>query len=130
MQRGLAEVIVGYRRDLEVGPIVMLGMGGITAEISRSRTVRLAPITLATAHEMIGEVRELAILCGFRNLPRGDIDALAASLRAISLLAHVESAHGDRCRDQPADREAGRRRCRRRRRTGRIRKVERKVKVD
>jgi len=91
MQRGLAEVIVGYRRDLEVGPIVMLGMGGITAEISRSRTVRLAPITLATAHEMIGEVRELAILCGFRNLPRGDIDALAASLRAISLLAHVES---------------------------------------
>ena len=53
--------------------------------------MRLAPITLATAHEMIGELRELAILCGFRNLPRGDIDALAASLRAISLLAHVAS---------------------------------------
>jgi acyl-CoA synthetase (NDP forming) len=91
MERGLAEVIVGYRKDPEVGPIVMLGMGGITAEIAKSVTVRIAPITLATAHEMIDEVRELAVLRGFRNLPRGDIGALAQTLRAISLLAHIES---------------------------------------
>ena len=91
MERGLAEVIVGYRRDPEVGPIVLLGMGGITAEITRSVAVRIAPITLGTAREMIDEVRELAVLRGFRNLPRGDVGALAHALRAMSLLAHVES---------------------------------------
>ena len=91
MERGLAEVIVGYRRDPEVGPVVLLGMGGITAEITRSVAVRVAPITVATAHEMIDEVRELAVLRGFRNLPRGDIEALARAVRAISLLAHVAS---------------------------------------
>jgi hypothetical protein len=87
MERGLAEVIVGYRRDPEVGPVVMLGAGGVTAEIKRSYCVRLAPVNLATATEMIEEVPELAILRGFRNLPRGDCAALARAIRAMSLLA-------------------------------------------
>jgi acyl-CoA synthetase (NDP forming) len=36
MERGLAEVIVGYRRDAEVGPTVLLGIGGIMAELKRA----------------------------------------------------------------------------------------------
>jgi succinyl-CoA synthetase beta subunit len=91
MERGLAEVIVGYRRDPEVGAIVLLGMGGVTAEITKSIAVRIAPVTLATASEMIEEVRELAVLRGYRNLPRGDIEALARAIRAMSRLAHVEA---------------------------------------
>ncbi len=91
MERGLAEVIVGYRRDPEVGPIVLLGMGGVTAEITKRVAVRIAPITLATAHDMIREVRELGVLRGFRNLPRGDIEALARAVRAMSLLAQLQS---------------------------------------
>ena len=91
MERGLAEVIVGYRRDPEVGPIVMLGAGGVTAEITRSYCVRLAPVSLDTAEEMIEEVPELAILRGFRNLPRGDCAALARAIRAMSLLACLKS---------------------------------------
>ncbi|MBI4205056.1 MAG: acetate--CoA ligase family protein [Betaproteobacteria bacterium] len=91
MERGLAEVIVGYRRDPEVGPIVMLGAGGVTAEIKRSYCVRLAPVGLATAMEMIEEVPELAILRGFRNLPRGDCTALARAIRAMSLLACLKN---------------------------------------
>ena len=91
MQRGLAEVIIGYRRDPEVGPIVLLGMGGIMAELKRSYCLRLAPVSLNTAMEMIEEVPELAILRGFRNLPRGDCTALARAIRAMSLLACVTS---------------------------------------
>jgi acyl-CoA synthetase (NDP forming) len=91
MERGLAEVIVGFRRDPEVGPIVMLGMGGITAELAKSVAVRIAPVTPGTAHEMIDEVRELAVLRGFRNLARGDIDALASAVHAMSMLALVSS---------------------------------------
>lgn len=91
MEHGLAEVIVGYRHDAEVGPVVMLGMGGVAAELRNDIAVRIAPVTLETAHEMIAEVRELEILRGYRNLPRGDCDALARALVAISLLAHIGS---------------------------------------
>ncbi|HEX6064376.1 MAG TPA: acetate--CoA ligase family protein, partial [Longimicrobiales bacterium] len=91
MERGLAEVILGYRRDPEVGPVVMLGAGGVAAELKRSYCVRLAPVSLETAKEMIDEVPELAILRGFRNLPRGDCAALARAIRAMSLLACLKS---------------------------------------
>jgi acyl-CoA synthetase (NDP forming) len=91
MERGLGEVILGYRRDPEVGPVVMLGMGGIAAEIKRSYRVRLAPVSYETAMEMIQEIPELAMLRGFRNLPRGDCAALARAIRAMSLLACLRS---------------------------------------
>ncbi|GAA4332473.1 acetate--CoA ligase [Pigmentiphaga soli] len=90
MVKGLAEVIVGFRRDHEVGPIVMLAMGGITAELGRSRSVRIAPVDLATAREMIDEVPELAVLKGWRNRPAGDSEALARAIRAMSLLANAD----------------------------------------
>jgi hypothetical protein len=69
----------------------MLGAGGVTVEIKRSYRVRLAPVSLATAAEMIEEVPELAVLRGFRNLPRGDCAGLARAIRAISLLACLKS---------------------------------------
>ena len=87
MQHGLAEVILGFRRDPEVGPVVMLGMGGVLAELKRSFCVRLAPASLETAREMIAALPELRMLQGFRNLPRGDVEALARAIRALSLLA-------------------------------------------
>jgi acyl-CoA synthetase (NDP forming) len=91
MERGLAEVIVGFRRDPEVGPIVLLGMGGIAAELRKSIAVRIAPVTLATAHEMIADIRELELIRGFRNLPRGDVDALAAAVCSVSLFASIDA---------------------------------------
>jgi succinyl-CoA synthetase beta subunit len=91
MERGLAEVILGYRHDPEVGPVVMLGAGGVAAELKHSYCVRLAPVSLETAREMIDEVPELAVLRGFRNLPRGDCAALARAIRAMSLLACLKS---------------------------------------
>ncbi len=87
-ERGLAEVIVGYRRDPEIGPVVLLGMGGVTAELRKSIAIRVAPVTLATAHEMIEDIAELGILRGYRNLPRGDCEAVAAAICAMSQLAY------------------------------------------
>ena len=57
MIAGLGEVLIGYRVDPDVGPLVMLAAGGILAEIYRDRSLRLAPVDLADAQEMIGEVR-------------------------------------------------------------------------
>lgn len=87
MHRGLQEVILGYREDPEVGPIVMLGIGGVMAELKRSYSVRLAPVDLEEARGMIAELPELKLIQGFRGLPKGDVDALAHAVRAISLLA-------------------------------------------
>jgi acyl-CoA synthetase (NDP forming) len=91
MERGLAEVIVGFRRDPEIGPVVLLGMGGIAAELNEHVTVRVAPVTLESARAMIAEVRELELIRGFRNLPKGDVEALAHAIRALSLLAEIDT---------------------------------------
>jgi acyl-CoA synthetase (NDP forming) len=87
MQRGVAEVIIGFKRSPEVGPIVMLGTGGILAEIYKDISVRMAPVDLATAQEMIGEVNGLAVIRGYRNLPEGDLEALAEAIVKVSHLA-------------------------------------------
>jgi len=91
MESGFAEVIAGYRHDPEVGPVVLLGTGGIAAELRRSYCVRIAPVSLEEAAAMIEEVRDLALLRGYRNLPRGDCAALARAIRALSLLALIEA---------------------------------------
>ncbi len=109
MITGLGEVLIGYRVDPDVGPLIMVAMGGIFTEIYRDRSLRLAPVDLATAHEMIAEVR------GLMRRSR----ASAASRRAISMRSRTRSwrclgwpmtravARG---RDQSADRARGRRR--------------------
>ncbi len=95
MQRGLAEVILGFRRDPEVGPVVVLGIGGVLAELRRSFTLRLAPVSVAEAREMIEEIPELKPLGGWRSLPRGDLGALAwavATFSALAALPEVQEA--------------------------------------
>jgi acyl-CoA synthetase (NDP forming) len=87
MRRGLAEVLAGYRIDPDAGPIVMLAAGGIWAEVLRDRSIRLAPVTLETAREMVAEVRLLQTVCGLRGRPRGDLEALARAVCALSQLA-------------------------------------------
>jgi acyl-CoA synthetase (NDP forming) len=89
MEQGLAEVIVGYKHDPQVGPLVMLGAGGVLAEIYRDLAMRLAPVTPDTALEMIAEVRGLAVIRGYRGLPRGDCAALARAVAAFSQLAAI-----------------------------------------
>jgi len=87
MVSGLGEVLIGYGIDPDVGPIIMVAAGGLLAEIYRDRSLRLAPVDLATAHEMITEVRALAALAGYRGQPAGDLAALAQAIVALSGLA-------------------------------------------
>lgn len=90
MEAGLAEVIVGYRFDAQVGPTVTVGSGGVLSELLRDVVTRIAPVSVADAKEMIGEVRTLRVLDGYRSLPEGDIEALAAAISSLSTLALLE----------------------------------------
>jgi acetate---CoA ligase (ADP-forming) len=87
---GLGEVLIGYRVDRDVGPLVMVAAGGVFTEIYRDRSLRLAPVDLATAHEMIANVRGLVPLTGYRGLPAGDLAALAQAIVALSGLAVMD----------------------------------------
>jgi acyl-CoA synthetase (NDP forming) len=89
MEAGLAEAIVGYRRDAVVGPLVIVGMGGVLTEVYRDIVVRLAPVSVEEAGEMIERVKGFAAIRGYRNLPRGDIDSLCRAISAMSQLALV-----------------------------------------
>ena len=91
MTSGLAEALVGFTRDAEVGPVVTLAVGGIMAEIHGDASVRLAPVDRADAMEMIEEVKGLALVRGFRGLPKGDLAALADAIVAISRLASTDT---------------------------------------
>ena len=90
MEQGLAEVILGFRRDPQVGPVVVLGVGGVLAEVYKDIAIRLAPVGIGEARAMVEEVRGLAIIRGYRGMPRGDCEALAQAVAAMSQLALLD----------------------------------------
>jgi acetyltransferase len=91
------ELIVGGVRDPSFGPLVMVGLGGVTAEAMQDTALRLAPATLEEAHDMLRELRGQVLLEGFRGLPRVDRDAVARVLVAVGRLMaeHPEIAELD-----------------------------------
>jgi hypothetical protein len=89
MRRGLAEVLIGYRFDPQIGPTITVGVGGVLAEIYRDVVVALAPVSVKSARSMIEQVRGLAPIRGYRNMPQGDINALAKVISAWSQLAQI-----------------------------------------
>jgi acyl-CoA synthetase (NDP forming) len=89
MEHGLAEAIVGYRDDAVVGPLILVGAGGTLAELYRDFSLALAPVTAEEAERMIARVKGLAVIRGYRNLPRGDATALATAVSHFSRLALV-----------------------------------------
>ena len=89
MERGLAEAIVGYRNDPVVGPLILVGAGGTLAELYKDVAMALAPVSEAEAAALIASVRGFAAIRGYRNLPRGNVVALARAVAAMSRLALV-----------------------------------------
>lgn len=83
----VCEALLGYRVDAQVGPMVMLAAGGIWAETLQDRSLRMAPVDLQTALDMIDEVRMLRVLDGLRGHVAGDRLALAHALVNMSQCA-------------------------------------------
>jgi succinyl-CoA synthetase beta subunit len=79
------EMIVGAKRDALFGPMLMVGLGGIQAEVLRDTALAPAPLSTDDARGLIGELKAKALLEG------ADVDALAATVAALSALAALES---------------------------------------
>ncbi len=86
MAQGL-EVLVGVVNDPNFGPAVALGLGGVLAEVLKDVTHRIAPFDVATARDMIAELRSARLFDGYRGKPAGDKEALAHTLAAVSRMA-------------------------------------------
>ena len=78
------ELIIGARQDRDFGPLVLVGAGGIEAELHRDVWVELAPVDRELAADMLGRLRMSPRLSGWRGEPPVDIDALADVVVLIS----------------------------------------------
>jgi acetyl coenzyme A synthetase (ADP forming)-like protein len=81
------EMIVGVTRDRSFGSLVLLGMGGIQAELMRDSALRIVPLTDVDAHELVRSLRGSPLLFGYRNTPEVDADALEELVLRIGQLA-------------------------------------------
>lgn len=90
MVAGGTELILGMHRDA-LGTAVLLGMGGVTAELFKDTTMRLLPpqggLSREEAHSMLHDLITWPLLDGFRGRPKADVEALVSTIVAFSLMA-------------------------------------------
>jgi len=81
------EMILGLTRDADFGPIVLVGFGGIHAEILKDIAFAKPPFDAAEARRLIEGLRLRRLLDGARGAPAADIDAFAQAAAHFSVLA-------------------------------------------
>ncbi|MDQ6876876.1 MAG: acetate--CoA ligase family protein [Candidatus Dormibacteraeota bacterium] len=86
------ELIVGVRRDPSFGPVVVVGMGGMFADLLQDVAVALAPLTQEVAEQLIRSLRGAPLLLGARGRPSLDV---AAAARTAVLLSQLATERGD-----------------------------------
>ena len=88
------ELIVGTRVDPEAGPCVVVGLGGVLAELVDDVAIAPAPLSTVQAHALLDATRAGALLNGYRGKPRSDREAAADVLVRLGRIAtrhHTEA---------------------------------------
>ena len=80
------EMIVGVVHDTQFGPVVACGAGGVQVELLRDVSVRLTPLSMEDASEMIRSLKTYPLLTGFRGRPSYDVAALEDGVLRVSAL--------------------------------------------
>ena len=81
------ELALGLIRDAALGPLLVIGAGGVLIEIFSERSVVLPPLTRSSAREVIARLRLAAVLAGARGQRPADLDAIADAIAGLSELA-------------------------------------------
>jgi len=84
MARSGIEVIIGMNKDLQFGPVLMFGLGGILVEVLKDVSFRIVPLTRRDAREMIKEIKGYPILEGYRGHEPANIKMLEDILLKVS----------------------------------------------
>ena len=90
MVTGGTELILGMRRD-PLGTAILLGMGGVAAELLKDTSMRLLPpeggLSRDEALSMAHELKTWPLLDGFRGRPKADVEALVSAIVGFSRMA-------------------------------------------
>jgi acetyltransferase len=84
------ELIIGASIDPVFGPVILFGQGGTAVEVMKDSAMALPPLNAPLARALIERTRVARLLAGYRDVPAADLDAVVATLMAVSqLLADV-----------------------------------------
>jgi acyl-CoA synthetase (NDP forming) len=84
MARPGIEVIIGMSKDVQFGPVLMFGLGGVLVEILKDVSFRVVPLEGRDAREMIREIKGYPLLGGYRGQEPADVSALEELILRVS----------------------------------------------
>lgn len=84
MARPGVEVIIGMSKDVQFGPVLMFGLGGVLVEILKDVSFRIVPLARRDAREMIREIKGYALLEGYRGSEPADVANLEELILKVS----------------------------------------------
>lgn len=97
MAQDFQEIIVGFKRDVSFGAVMMIGWGGIYAEVFKEVRLAISDLTLKESKDIIKKLKIYPILNGARNRQKYDLSNLAMALCNLAKLAneHPEIKEAD-----------------------------------
>jgi acetyltransferase len=81
------ECLLGIARDEQLGPTLVMGLGGVFVEILADVQMRIPPISAAEAKRALESLKGAKVFSGVRGAPPADLDALADMAARLSWLA-------------------------------------------
>jgi hypothetical protein len=81
------ECLLGISRDDQLGPTLVMGLGGVFVEILADIQIRIPPISAAEARRALGSLKGAKVFSGVRGAPAADVEALAEIAARLSWLA-------------------------------------------
>ncbi len=82
------ELIVGSKNDAQFGPVVLVGMGGVSVEVYQDIAIRLAPLPAAAALDALKSLKGAELFKGFRGQPAVNLEQVAAVIERFSHLVY------------------------------------------
>lgn len=92
MARPGTEVIVGMSKDVQFGPVLMFGLGGILVEVLQDVAFRIVPLTAFDAREMVRDIKGFPVLQGVRGHEPAHLESLERILLQVSQLVEATPA--------------------------------------
>jgi succinyl-CoA synthetase beta subunit len=90
------ELIIGAKIDYQFGPVLLLGLGGVSVEIYKDTVIRMAPLEKNEVEAMVHSLKAHELLQGFRGAAAINMEALGTLMTTFSKLvvdlsAEIES---------------------------------------
>ena len=86
------KMIIGIKIDDQFGPVIIVGTGGIYAELINDSVTLLLPLTKSIILKAINDLKISKLLKGYRGKPKGDIKSLVQTIMKLGTLAEKNAS--------------------------------------